>query len=222
VCSRCAAGELDDGLADAPPFLAIRGRRRRSGIRSPRVPLGDGFDSALAGAKAGAEGASAALYRDVHPSLLRFLRAQEWGDAEDIAAETWLDAARGLPRFSGDEPAFKRWIFTIARRRLVDFRRRQGRSVREVALGHLAERAGPVDVEGTVLAGSETDAALARIADLPPAQAEVVLLRVVAGLDVADVARMTGRTSGAVRVLQHRALHRLAEELAAERRLAAR
>jgi RNA polymerase sigma-70 factor (ECF subfamily) len=59
-----------------------------------------------------------------------------------------------------------------------------------------------------------TRSALGRIAALPPAQAEVVLLRVVGDLSVDDVAAIVGRKPGAVRALQHRALQRLAREVA--------
>ena len=51
------------------------------------------------------------------------------------------------------------------------------------------------------------------VALLPPDQAEIVLLRVVGGLPVEEVAAITGRRPGTVRVLQHRALRRLAERL---------
>jgi len=61
-----------------------------------------------------------------------------------------------------------------------------------------------------------TEAALALIATLPPDMAEVVLLRVVAGLSADEVARIMGKSPGNIRVLQHRALARLARELAAE------
>jgi RNA polymerase sigma-70 factor, ECF subfamily len=184
---------------------------------------GEQFEAVLAGARAGAEWAVCALYREFYPRLVRYLRAQEPAEGEDLAAETWLDAARGLHRFEGDEGAFQRWIFTIARRRLIDFRRRRSRSAR--ALGALRELADQADVEGAgarVLAANETEAALARIASLPSDQADVVLLRVVAGLEVADVARILDKKPGTVRVLQHRALHRLAEQLAREGRAVTR
>ena len=58
------------------------------------------------------------------------------------------------------------------------------------------------------------DEAVRRIVSLLPRdQAEIVLLRVVAGLPVDEVAAITGRRPGTVRVLQHRALRRLAERL---------
>jgi RNA polymerase sigma-70 factor (ECF subfamily) len=148
---------------------------------------------------------------------LRYLRAQAPTHGEDLASEVWLDAAAGLGRFDGNEAGFRRWLFTIAHRRLIDFRRREQR--RRTILDSL----GPIDAaaadpEAEALIASDAEAALARIASLPPGQAEVVLLRIVAGFDVEEVSAIVDRTPGAVRVLQHRALKRLSEELARERR----
>jgi RNA polymerase sigma-70 factor, ECF subfamily len=56
-----------------------------------------------------------------------------------------------------------------------------------------------------------TAAALTAISALPPLQAEVILLRVLAGLDTEAVARIVGRSPGAVRVAAHRGLRRLAQ-----------
>jgi RNA polymerase sigma-70 factor (ECF subfamily) len=59
-----------------------------------------------------------------------------------------------------------------------------------------------------------TRSVMALVAGLPALQAEVILLRVVAGLDNETVARLTGRSPGAVRVAAHRGLRRLAQILA--------
>jgi RNA polymerase sigma-70 factor (ECF subfamily) len=178
--------------------------------------LGARFECVLAAAQTGAEWALAALYRDLHPAVLRYLYSQDPGDAEDLASETWLDVARGLHRFDGDETAFRTWIFTIARRRLLDHHRAAAR-----------RRTHPVPVESLhleapdcadeVMAYASMRATLAKLASLPPDQAEVVLLRVLADLDVKDVAKIVGKRPGTVRVLQHRALKSLAGELAASR-----
>ena len=178
----------------------------------------DQFEGVIAAAKTGAEWAITVLYREFSPGLLRYLRAQAPADGEDLASEVWMNAAAGLARFEGDDAAFRCWLFSIARRRVVDFRRREQR--RRTMLNSL-ERSGasdPVDPEAQALTASETEAALAHIASLPPDQAEVVLLRVVAGLDAEEVAAIVGKKAGAVRVLQHRALKRLSGRLARERR----
>src|SRR5260370_912653 len=64
-------------------------------------------------------------------------------------------------------------------------------------------------------AGGELEAIAARtvvalVKALPPDQAEIIMLRVVAGLEAGEVARIVGKTPGAVRVTAHRALRRLA------------
>ena len=59
-------------------------------------------------------------------------------------------------------------------------------------------------------------AALAQVRQLPAAQAEVVLLRVLGGFSAEEVAEITGRSPGSVRVIQHRALRRLARDLAGD------
>lgn len=175
------------------------------------------FDDVLAAAGAGAEWALAELYRHLHPRILRYLRALEPSEAEDLASDVWLDVARGLGRFEGDERAFRAWAFTIARRRLVDLRRRRARRATFPAEPErLVEHGGRGDVEDEAMAELTTEAALARIASLPPDQAEVVLLRVLGGLGVGEVAGIMGKRPGAVRVLQHRALRRLARQVSRE------
>ena len=177
----------------------------------------EGFDGVLIAAKAGAEWALAILYRELHPRVLRYLSSREPVEAEDLASEVWLDVASGLERFRGDEAGFRAWVFTIARRRLVDLRRRA--AVRKTAPPPhelLGGDRGVGNVEDEALAALGTDAALARIASLPPDQADVVLLRVLGDLSVADVAEILHKRPGAVRALQHRALRALARAVSDE------
>ncbi|MGH2813214.1 MAG: RNA polymerase sigma factor [Actinomycetota bacterium] len=181
------------------------------------MSLGDQFDPVLAAARSGAEWALSALYQDLHPRLLRYLGSQEPREAEDLASEVWLDVAAGLSRFNGGEDAFRAWLFTIARRRLIDLRRSAARRrTQPVTTEMLAGLPDPGDPETEVIGLAATEAALAQIAALSPDQAEVVLLRVVAGLDVDEVAAVTGKRPGTIRVLQHRALKRLAEQISRE------
>jgi RNA polymerase sigma-70 factor (ECF subfamily) len=182
------------------------------------VSLGSQFASVLVGAQTGAGWALSALYKDLQPALLRYLYAQDPAEAEDLASQTWLDVAAGLQRFEGDESAFRRWLFTIAHRRLFDFRR-QGARRRTSLLPNesLPEMESQAGAEAAVIMAASTQAALARLASLPRDQAEVVLLRVLGDLDVNDVAAILGKRPGTVRVLQHRALRRLAGEFEARR-----
>jgi RNA polymerase sigma-70 factor (ECF subfamily) len=179
--------------------------------------LGAQFDRVLSAATAGGEWALAALYRDLQPAVLRYLYSQHPGDAQDLASETWLDVARGLQRFDGDETAFRRWVFTIARRRLLDHRRATARRRTDPVPAASLEYLEAPDCADEVMASASMRAAFARLASLPRDQAEVVVLRVLADLGVEDVARIVGKRPGTVRVLQHRALKRLAREHEASR-----
>jgi RNA polymerase sigma-70 factor (ECF subfamily) len=172
----------------------------------------EGFQAVLSAAQLGAEWALEVLYRDLNPALLRYLAAQAPGVAEDLASETWLGAARQLRAFRGDEKAFRAWIFTIAHHRLVGHWRQVNRRV-AVPLDPvgMAEYPAADDPAGEVVDAAMVLAAARRITELlSPAQAEVVLLRVLGGLDLDQVARVLGKRPGAVRVLQHKALRNLA------------
>src|ERR1700739_4749661 len=82
--------------------------------------VGDDFARVLAAAQGGSEDQFAVLWRDANPALLRYLRVLAPENAEDIAAETWVHVIRGLPRFVGNEAAWRAWLFTPALRRLID------------------------------------------------------------------------------------------------------
>jgi RNA polymerase sigma-70 factor, ECF subfamily len=173
------------------------------------------FDRRLGAARDGDEASFTELFRSVQPRLLRYLRTVGGEFADDVAAETWLSVVRGLHRFAGDETQWQAWVFTIARARLVDARRRAARTAVPVDADVLAGAVPAVaDVSGSVEEMFSTEAALRLIGTLPRHQAEVVLLRYVAGLDVAHTARVLGRRPGAVRVTAHRALRHLAGTLA--------
>jgi RNA polymerase sigma-70 factor (ECF subfamily) len=178
--------------------------------------LGPDFSEVLRAAVRGDEAAFARLWRDGHPPLLRYLHVLTSEGAEDVASEVWLEIARGLGRFRGGEPEFRGWLFTMARRRVIDMRRYTARRPALVTSDPRdLDRPTPGDAATAALEYISTEAALALIATLPPEQAEIVALRVIAGLDVAQVAQIVGKRPGAVRVASHRALRALAAALSA-------
>jgi RNA polymerase sigma-70 factor (ECF subfamily) len=181
---------------------------------------GAGFEEILAAAQLGVEWALTVLYREHQPGLLAYLRAHAPGEAEDLASEVWIDVARALPGFEGGADGFRRLLFTVGRRRVIDHGRKQVRRRTDPTdVDALSAIAGRDDPQGAVLAQAEGDEATRRIRALLPAeQAEIVLLRVVAGLSVAEVAEIVGRRPAAVSVIQHRALRRLARDLDPARR----
>jgi RNA polymerase sigma-70 factor, ECF subfamily len=173
--------------------------------------VGEDFAALLAAAQGGSDAAFAVLWRDANPALLRYLRVLAPEHAEDVAAETWVHVVRGLARFTGDEGAWRAWLFTTARRRLLDQARLRRRHPAEpLDEVNAAEMPRTADAEQIALENIATEAAMALLSRLPEQQAEVILLRVVAGLDTEVVADMLGRSPGAVRVAAHRGLKKLA------------
>jgi RNA polymerase sigma-70 factor (ECF subfamily) len=178
--------------------------------------IGDDFPAVLAAAQQGDEAAFSVLWRDCNPPLVRYLKVIAPESADYVAAETWGSVIRALDRFQGGEAAWRAWLFTTARRRAADDgRRRSGRRERrmaEVGLGGKPPAAAPA---APALENLATREAIAAVASLPPLQAEVIMLRLVAGLDSDTVAQLVGQSPGAVRVAAHRGL-RLLAQVAAE------
>jgi RNA polymerase sigma-70 factor (ECF subfamily) len=172
-----------------------------------RVAPEASFESLLSLARAGNERAIGQLYRVYNPRLLRFFGGQAPGAKEDLAQEVWLSVATSIDGFEGDEDQFRAWLFTIARRRSIDHWRLVRRRPPETSEFLDQPQAEPPDELAIQAAISELTAGL------PPEQAEVVLLRVVADLSVERVAAIVGKSPGAVRVIQHRALRRLATQI---------
>ncbi len=168
---------------------------------------------ALARASAGDEAGFLQLWRALQPRLLRFLRVIGCDDPDDVASETWLQVVRDLPKFAGDEDDFRRWLFTIGRHRAIDAARaRSRRPVSAVMNAGLDILADSQLVEDQVLDGLSVQGAVALLGRLSRDQAETVALRVIAGLETPDVARILGKSAGAVRVALHRGLKALADD----------
>ena len=155
------------------------------------------FDEVLGSVRVGSPWALGWLYRRFQPGLLRTLAVIAPHAADDIASDVWLDVARTVSRFTGDEREFRGWLAATARHRVIDCSRRStGRRERSSETDPIASTAFAVQV-----------------AELLPAdQSAVVVMRVVVGLDVDEVARALGKSPSAVRGLQHRALRRLARQ----------
>lgn len=177
--------------------------------------VGEEFPAVLGAAQQGSEAAFTRLWLDANRALVRYLRVIAPESADDVASETWAQVVRGLRRFRGDEAAWRAWLFTTARRRVIDASRRRARR-REEPLHHVPAEALPVtaDAADEAMESLGTESAIALLGSLPRLQAEVIMLRVLAGLDTNAVARLLDRSPGAVRVAGHRGLRRLAEVLA--------
>lgn len=182
-------------------------------------PAGEALDDALDRARRGDETGFQELWRALQPRLLRYLYVTNGDHSDDIAAETWLHVVRDLRTFIGDAQGFRAWLFTIARHRAIDAAR--ARASRPAVPVHDITTAAPTvplssSAEDQALEEVSTRRALELVATLPGEQAEMVMLRVMAGLDVPVVARIVGKSPGAVRVSVHRALRALSRDARAQ------
>jgi RNA polymerase sigma-70 factor (ECF subfamily) len=178
------------------------------------VTIGAGFPQALLAAQAGAEWAWQRLYASVAVGVRGYAAAQGAQDPDDLTGEVLLHLVRGIHRFQGDEEAFRSWVFLIAHHRVIDERRRNRR--KDDVLRRLPRPADAAPVDGDVLDRLWPEEWAESLDELSDNQRTVLLLRVVAGLSAGEVGRILGKTPGAVRVMQHRAVLRLQEICAEE------
>ena len=174
------------------------------------------FEVVLASAQTGDELAFAALWRWLHPPLVRWLTVVAPGNVDDVASEVWLSVTRGLASFEGGEGEFRGWVFTVARRRAVDWARHRERQPKLATLDGIDPVDPSAEISSLVEAATALDAALALLQGLTAEQREVVALRVIVGLTVRETAAVVNKTEGAVRVLCHRGLRTLAQRLDAD------
>ncbi|MBI1726670.1 MAG: sigma-70 family RNA polymerase sigma factor [Candidatus Rokubacteria bacterium] len=170
-------------------------------------------DQLMAAVRAGEASAFTELYERHGPALLTFLArlTSDRALAEDLLQETFVRVYRARDTYGG-EGQFRAWLFTIARRLVIDWRRSR----------KIAWSDDPAALETTAAPTRADDRADVRdlvvrleraLRRLPDGQREVVLLSRHAGLDAGQIAEVTGSTPGAVRVSLHRALQTLSELL---------
>jgi RNA polymerase sigma factor (sigma-70 family) len=174
----------------------------------------DRFDSLLAAARDGSEAAWQELYDDIAPPVLGYLRANRAPDPEDVLSEVFLQVARDIAGFDGDERGFRSWVFTIAHHRLIDARRHSARRPVELSAEPPEPRERADDAAEQALARIGVEEVQRVLSALSDDQRAVLLLRVVGDLTVEDVAKAVGKRPGAVKALQRRGLAAIKRELA--------
>lgn len=133
-------------------------------------------------------------------------------DAEDATERTFLAALGAVDRFRDEGATFRAWLFRIAHNQVANVLRARSRH-RTDPLEGLPEPAAADDP--ALLAGIADDVRRLRsaVASLADDRRQVVILRFVDGLTAREIGDVLGRSPGAVRVLQHRALRELARTL---------
>ena len=168
-------------------------------------------------AQGGDNEAFAQLYDRYVDTIYRYLhyRVGTHALAEDLTSETFLRALRRLDTFTWQGRDFGAWLATIARNLVIDHRK-SSRFRLEMPTADIldADRADDDgDVEKATLRRLEDAELLDALRQIKPEQQECVVLRFLEGFSVAETARILGRSEGAVKQLQLRALRSLAKLL---------
>ena len=173
----------------------------------PDHSLREQFPRILAAACAGGEWAWRELYDAIAPQLTRYLRARGAPEPDDVVGETFVKVVRYIDGFEGDEAAFRTWVFTIGRNLVVDDLRRRARRPVDIVTDEQLATAAP---EGDTEDDAMRDLAVAHVEEilehLSVDQRDVLLLRILGGLTIHEIAQVVGKKEGAVKMLQARGL----------------
>jgi RNA polymerase sigma-70 factor (ECF subfamily) len=181
----------------------------------------DDFQEIIERARQRDSAAWTAIYERYRDSIFKFFyyQVRNRQTAEDLTGGVFLEAIQAANRFSGDEKALRAWLFRIGRHNLIDHIRSSKRAIledidsaseRELAARTLADE----DPEDAAMKRVLRDRVRAEVQRLSRDQREVVLLRLTGGLTSPEIAKIVGKTTGAVKALQHRAMSTLAKVLA--------
>ena len=173
----------------------------------------DSLDSSLIQRwKEGDERAATALVERHAAALARYVGSLGERDAADeVVQDTFVRAFGSLEHFRGDS-SLRTWLFTIARRLVVD-RRRAFRRRREVGNLEDVDAATEYTALDGLIASEAQRKVWGAVGKLSPTQREVFLLRVNEGLSYKEIADVAGTTEGAARVHYHNALRTVKENL---------
>ena len=166
-------------------------------------------------ARGGDSEAFGMLYDHYNASVYRFLyyRVGSVALAEDLTSETFFRALRNMSSFQWQGKDFGAWLMTIARNLAADHYK-AGRTRLELPTddmgAHDSVTEGP---ENAVLASLTNEVLLQAVRELPKEQQDCLILRFLQGLSIAETAKVLGRSDGAVKQLQLRAVRNLAKLL---------
>lgn len=170
------------------------------------LDTGDDLDGAVQAAQQSLEWGWTKLYTALAPAITGYLRAQGAREPDDLTGEVFVQAVRAIDRFDGDAASFRSWIFCIAHNKLVDDTRYRKRRPLEVVADPGKHLVHHEHVEDLVL-GNLARARVRRIISrLTPDQRDVLLLRILGGLTIEEVAQTLGKNASAVKALQRRGL----------------
>jgi RNA polymerase sigma-70 factor (ECF subfamily) len=159
------------------------------------------------------------LYRVFFPQVHQYVLARVSGreEAEDLTNTIFEKALAAMGRYQPTPAQFSTWLYTIARNAVIDHYRKRRLPMQDGAEEELRQSPDPDgDPEALLLADERRRRLHEAILELTDEQRQVVGCRFYFNLSIHEVAQATGKTEGAVKALQFRALQRLHRRLAPE------
>ena len=170
-------------------------------------------EEVIVAARGGADWAWTAIYRELAPAVLGYLRSRGAVEPDDLLGEVFLQVVRDLHKFDGTARDFRAWVFVIAHHRMLDESRRRARQPVE-PLARFADGEHRVEnVEDDALQAISTDRIRTILDKVSPDQREVLLLRILGGLTIDEIARALEKRPGAIKALQRRGLAAIEREI---------
>ncbi len=171
-------------------------------------------------AKAGDKEAVSTLYETHARAIFQYIsyRVENDAIAEDLTAEVFLRMVRGLATYEYTGVPFGAWLYRIAANQVADYyRKNRHMTTAPIPENYQGDAANPFD---EVAKEEERTSLRMALQALSEDYQNVIILRFMKDLPHAEVAEMIGKSEGAVRVLQHRALKALGAELERQERWA--
>ncbi len=166
-------------------------------------------------AKKGESAAFGQIYDKYAPSIYRFIFLKlggKKGETEDLTHEVFLSVWKNIESFDIRGVPFSSYLYKVARNAVIDYWRtkKQTFDIENVSEDFFSE---DPDLEGKIDLSSNVELVKKCIAFLDPSYQDVLLLKFVEDLSNKEIGEMLKKTEGAVRVIQHRALKQLKNEI---------
>ena len=170
----------------------------------------------LAAAQLGEPWALRVVYDTLSPQVHGYLRARGAAEPEELTSDVFLAVFARLPTLTGGVSGLRTFTFSVAHARLVDALRKQNRRPDDLPYDPLRDARRSPSAEEHAQDRASAQRAAALLERLPEDQRTVLTLRIIGELTLDEVAEAIGRSQGAVKQLQRRALIALKSELSAD------
>ncbi len=130
-----------------------------------------------------------------------YVRIRKQAESEDLTQEVFIKALNAIGGYKIGKTPFAAWLFRIAHNQVIDHVRKYAKNL-ETSLDEAPPSIGSEDPVATIEQKFEIAELNAAIMELSPAQQEVISLRFIAELPIADVARILGKSEGTIKALQ--------------------